>query len=232
MSTTARAGLLGALAGLVIVIGLAATGARSDPAPPRQTATPADAPATPADDHHHRPAPQQTEARRRPPRPVATAADRLVSRTRRHAGRYGDVATATAAGYRSIGDAITGYEHYVHPARTASARILDPRRPESLVYRVEGSRRRLVSVMYILPPGSTMADVPDLGDQRAAWHLHEDLCWDDDGRVAGLLVDGRCVPSGRHVVTPPMLHVWLIDHPCGPFAGLNGHGDACRHEHD
>jgi hypothetical protein len=31
---------------------------------------------------------------------------------------------------------------------------------------------------------------------------------------------------------PPMLHVWITDHPCGPFAGLEGHGGSCVQDHD
>jgi hypothetical protein len=85
--------------------------------------------------------------------------------------------------------------------------------------------------MYLLPPGSTMDDVPDLGDPRAIWHDHDDLCWSSDGRLAGILVDGQCRPGGVHRVSPPMIHVWIVDHPCGPFAGLGTHGDGCEHDH-
>jgi hypothetical protein len=29
-----------------------------------------------------------------------------------------------------------------------------------------------------------------------------------------------------------MLHVWITEHPCGPFAGIEGsHGDGCAHNH-
>jgi hypothetical protein len=39
-------------------------------------------------------------------------------------------------------------------------------------------------------------------------------------------------PRGVLTVTPPMLHVWLIERPCGPFAGLEDDEDAClSHEH-
>lgn len=52
-------------------------------------------------------------------------------------------------------------------------------------------------------------------------------------RLAGVLVNGRCFPSGTLRPTPPMLHVWLADHPCGPFAfaGIEGHGGGCAHGH-
>jgi hypothetical protein len=47
-----------------------------------------------------------------------------------------------------------------------------------------------------------------------------------------VLVDGRCQPGGELRATSPMLHVWLEDHECGPFAGIEGHGEGCAaHDH-
>ncbi|HVM00227.1 MAG TPA: hypothetical protein VM324_13125 [Egibacteraceae bacterium] len=140
--------------------------------------------------------------------------------------------SAETDGYASIGDAFSGYEHFVHWGWAADETILDPQRPESLMYEVGADgTRRLVSAMYLLPPGATMADVPDLGDERAVWHDHDNLCWTPDRRLAGVLLDGECFPGGEHVVSPPMLHVWIVEHPCGPFAGIEGHGNACAHAH-
>ncbi|MEA2843431.1 MAG: hypothetical protein QOJ69_1102, partial [Actinomycetota bacterium] len=52
--------------------------------------------------------------------------------------------------------------------------------------------------------------------------------WDESGtRIAGFLLNGNCVPRGEFKLTPPMLHVWMKAHECGPFAGLEGHGVAC-----
>jgi hypothetical protein len=160
-----------------------------------------------------------------------TEAEVLIEQTAAHLVRWRDASVAEAAGYRSIGDGASGYEHLVHPLHSLDERILDPRRPESLVYRVGDGGRELVSAMYILPPGRTMEDVPDLGDPRAVWHTHEDLCFGEDGRLTGRYVDGRCVPAGTRIVTPPMLHVWVVEHPCGPFAGLDGHGGDCHASH-
>jgi hypothetical protein len=25
--------------------------------------------------------------------------------------------------------------------------------------------------------------------------------------------------------------VWMLPHPCGPFAGIDGHGERCEHDH-
>jgi hypothetical protein len=159
-------------------------------------------------------------------------ADELIERTRIHLEQWRDVGAAEAAGYRSIGDAFTGWEHLVQPEWAADDAILDPARPESLVYRVDGEQRELVSAMYLLPPGATMDDVPDLGDERATWHIHDDLCFDEEGRLAGVLRDGECLFGGEHRVTAPMMHVWIVEHPCGPFAAIEGHGDVCDAAHD
>lgn len=147
----------------------------------------------------------------------------LIRRTRAGLARYSDPAAAQAAGFISIGDGFTGFEHYVHHGYIASSNVLDASEPESLVYKVAADgTRELASAMYILPTGSTMEDVPDVAGAMTPWHDHRNLCWGPDGRLAGVLVDGVCRPGGEFRLTPPMLHVWVIDHVCGPFAGIEG----------
>lgn len=227
MTSSSLLGVLGAVAGLAITLAVAAVAAPA--------AAPPDGPRAAVqhvDDHaSHASPPGETAQPAETPkadRVRGLSAARLIRATRHNAARWADVDMAVDAGYRSIGDAITGFEHYVHPRRLADADTLNPRRPESLVYRVDGDQRTFVSAMYILPPGASMADVPDLDDPRARWHRHRDLCWDADGRIAGLFRNGRCSPGGVRVPTPPMLHVWVTEHPCGPFAGLEGHGAGCH----
>ena len=163
--------------------------------------------------------------------PQLQAARDLIVRTREAVGRQlPDEAALVAAGYRSIGDgqAVGSFEHFVHASYLADGRQLDPDRIESIVLERTASGTRVASAMYILELGKTMADVPPLRGGLAGWHDHQDLCWDPVGpRLAGRLVNGQCVPSGIFVPTPPMLHVWLQDHQCGPFAGIDGHGAAC-----
>jgi hypothetical protein len=90
----------------------------------------------------------------------------------------------------------------------------------------------LVSAMYLLDRGTTMDDVPDVAGPLTVWHDHQNLCWDATGqRLAGVLVDGTCRPGGTFQGTSPMLHVWLTDQECGPFTGIEGHGEGCAHEH-
>jgi hypothetical protein len=145
-------------------------------------------------------------------------------------------ADAEAAGYVWIGDGRRrgGFQHYINPQLLADGHELDPDRIEALVFENTERGPVLVSAMYLLDPGATMADVPDVAGDLTQWHDHQNLCWDATGtRLAGVSLDGEtCRPSGTLRATPPMLHVWLDDHDCGPFAGVEGHGAACEdHDH-
>jgi hypothetical protein len=128
-----------------------------------------------------------------------------------------------AAGYVSIGDSRSGVEHFVHAEYTDNDTILDPTEPESLVYDVtEDGGRELVTVMYMLPTGSTMEDVPDIAGNYTVWHDHTNLCFlPGTNRLSGTFDGERCRPGGEHRVTAPMLHVWVTPNPCGPFAGTD-----------
>ncbi|HEX2023800.1 MAG TPA: hypothetical protein VHF00_03795 [Acidimicrobiales bacterium] len=165
---------------------------------------------------------------------LATAKD-LIQRTRDAAHRqFPDVDSLIRAGYRSIGDGfpVTPYEHFVHPEYLRDGRELDPEHIESIVLQGIGDRTRIVSTMYILERGKTMADVPDIAGKLTTWHDHQNLCWDETGTyLKGFVKFGRCFPSGELKPTAPMLHVWLQEHECGPFSGLEGHGGGCDHSH-
>ncbi|MBW3627435.1 MAG: hypothetical protein KY412_07475, partial [Actinobacteria bacterium] len=133
---------------------------------------------------------------------------------------YHDVAQAEAAGYRPVQAPTSDLVHYVHPTHLASPAVLDPAAPESLVYLSTPDGPVLQGAMYILP--SVESPVPDVGGLAAHWHAHDDLCF---STTTAMIVgttnpDGSCPPGARNQATPPMLHVWTIDHPEGPFAGL------------
>jgi hypothetical protein len=162
------------------------------------------------------------------------AAQELIDATTIGMQRFPDVASVEAAGYISIGDSSTGFEHYINIGHIASPDVLDPDAIESIVFKVnpDGSREP-VSAMYILPFGQTMDDVPEIAGELTMWHDHQDLCWEGARVVATLDAEGNC-PRGTFRPTAPMLHVWMVDHECGPFAGLEGaHGSGCAHDdHD
>jgi hypothetical protein len=90
-------------------------------------------------------------------------------------------------------------------------------------------RRTLAAAMFILPPGG---DVPDIGGTLTQWHIHNNLCFTPeqlvDGhpqrRVMGLTSEDGTCDRGERLPDAPMLHVWIVDHPCGPFSALEGVG--------
>ena len=159
----------------------------------------------------------------------------LLVASRTALARFPDEAAVVAAGYRSIGDGRTvgSFEHFVHAGYMGDGREIDPSAIESIVMqRQADGTKRIASAMYILEPGRTMANVPEIAGSLTTWHDHQNLCWNDGGRLAGVLRNGVCVPGGTFRPTPPMLHVWIDDPACGPFTGVEGHGSAdCSHSH-
>jgi hypothetical protein len=121
----------------------------------------------------------------------------------------------------------------VNAAYMADGRTLDPGHVESVVMQVQpdGVTKKVVSAMYIAEPGTTLETVPDIGGELTVWHDHQNLCWNGN-KLAGVVVNGHCVPGGTFRPTPPMIHLWIDDPPCGPFSGIEGHGGAsCEHTH-
>jgi hypothetical protein len=156
------------------------------------------------------------------------AAIDLIDRTKAGMRGFTSEAAVVAAGYASIGDASSGFEHFVNWGYLSDTHEMDPNHIESIVMRVSGSVKTVESAMYILAIGKTMADVPDIAGDLTHFHDHQNLCFDSN-RVVGLTrPDGTC-ERGTFFPTPPMLHVWIVDQPCGPFAGIegSGHGSGC-----
>lgn len=154
----------------------------------------------------------------------------IIESTARDLAQFANPADAVAAGYRSIGDSVTGYEHFVKWSLIADGRVLDSAAPESLVYRISGGTKKLVSAMYIAQPGTDINDptLVDYAGPLMQWHIHSNLCWrtnaSGDQVVSGITdANGNClIGSPRSGVTSPMVHVWVAAHPCGPFAAVEG----------
>jgi hypothetical protein len=142
--------------------------------------------------------------------------------------RFEHPADAVAAGYRSIGDSLTGDEHFIKWSDVDDGHILDPTRPESLVYENRDGTQEVAAAMYMLPFGSRFTDTPDVGGALTQWHVHQDLCLTDDPNqktLAGFVpVNGQCAPGSSKAGGMPMLHVWVVPNACGPFAALEGIG--------
>ncbi|MFM9084245.1 MAG: hypothetical protein ACKOQ7_10280 [Actinomycetota bacterium] len=154
----------------------------------------------------------------------------LVTATMRDLPTWADPAVAEAGGWKSIGDASSGYEHYVNTALVNDGRFLDTKAPESLVYRVENGRKTLVSAMFMAPTGTPMTDpmLTEYAGPLMQWHIHDNLCFTLNAAgnpvVAGVAdAAGNCpLLSVRQRNGSAMVHVWIAPHPCGPFAAVEG----------
>ncbi len=138
-------------------------------------------------DHHpdctQPPAPQQQEA-----------ADKLAAETKASVAKYADPSMAEADGYRAISPTWRPTTHHLNPAYQRDGEVLDPSRPEALLYANTPKGPVLLGAMYLMPePG---AAGPEIGGCTTRWHAHSLL--------------------GRE--TPEMMHVWTVDAPGGPFS--------------
>jgi hypothetical protein len=157
----------------------------------------------------------------------------LVEKTLNDIGRYANVQAAYNDGYRWIDDDMSGpgYRHYVKWSLVNDHDLLDPMHPESLVYHYTGGSLTLVAAMYMLPMRSRFSDIPDVGGPLTQWHVHNNLCFAVNPKDSLQLLaagktntQGQC-PKGMTLAgDEPMLHVWIVKNPCGPFASLKGDG--------
>jgi hypothetical protein len=247
VTVTTNAPAHGAAAGIPAagVAGGGATAVTVDVAPTVATTSPTAAPTTP----HTNPPPPPPPTAAPDPKPYdptkpidlsgtpgvtpaeQARAEQLIRDTLRDTKKFESPQAAYADGYRSIGDASTGDEHYVKWAYANDDHILDSKRPESLVYERKNGKQFLAAAMYSLPPGSSFADVPDVGGPLTQWHVHNDLCLADNPAdplqkvvtsITG--INGKCPAGSSKLGSAPMLHVWVIANKCGPFAALEGIG--------
>lgn len=102
---------------------------------------------------------------------------------------------------------------------------LDPERPEYLMYYPDPNRdgeQTLTGFMFLADARESRGY--QFAGPLAIWHYHKYTnarCWAERGLLSTGIIDdqGQCstggVPLNR---SPEMVHVWLIDHPRGPFA--------------
>jgi hypothetical protein len=156
------------------------------------------------------------------------AADALVARTRAAIAPDADLATAMAAGYRPITPPTAQVVHYGDPAYLHDGAVLDPARPESLVYAFSADHRTayLLGAMYLMDDPT--ATPPDPGGCETLWHDHTNLCLAPGvGMVGTVAADGSCPAGSTNATTTLMMHVWSIDVPAGPFSELDA---STRHD--
>jgi hypothetical protein len=203
----------------------------------RDRAAPQDHPGSPAgsavavhthgDGHHQLPTEPVTAAQR-------AAADELLGRTMEALWTWLDDDAVAEAGFRPTVGGLAGYDHLVNWSWIDDDVVLDPEHPESLVYRVDpDGRRTLEAAMFVLPEDTADADVPEVGGPLTQWHRHDNLCFGPEHEVEGeaqrdlrslAVTPGVCPPGQSIGLASPMLHVWVVPRPCGPFAPLEGEG--------
>ncbi len=168
-------------------------------------------------------------------------AENVVGATLLLLPQWSDPEYALAHGFQSIGDGLTGIEHFINDENIDDPAIFDPARPESLVWDTTSGERRLVAAMYMLERGTPLEDAPNLGGNLMQWHIHNNLCYTPSGQVVGITDgNGECPPGLILPVPTPMVHVWLEPQECGPFSALEGIGGGqieegeevlCDHQH-
>jgi hypothetical protein len=139
------------------------------------------------------------------------------------AERWRDPRAAAAAGFRFKDEPGTAgtdrrvrFLHVPNPAWRADGRVLDPSRPETLVYwRAPDDRLVLVGVMYTAAKGTRG---PTVGGPITRWHDHES-CRDPLTREKlGRPVDGACPEGQVYRRSGEMMHVWFTDDLATAFA--------------
>jgi len=109
--------------------------------------------------------------------------------------------------------------HYVNREYALDDVILDPERPEFLMYYDTDAGKVLAGVMFYTRSIDEWG--PQIGGPLTVWHFHtwnREICLAGGIFAVALPENGHCplgIPSWR---SPQMMHVWLLDHPDGPFA--------------
>jgi hypothetical protein len=146
-------------------------------------------------------------------------ADAFVERVRASAKRHGwfDYATAARDGFMGMK---TDGLHYVHADYALDDRQLDPDRPEFLMFYETPKGKRLAAFMFLARPDEHGKQI---GGPLTIWHFHawsKPQCLRERRYiVAASDNNNRCSEGVASYRSPEMMHVWLVTHPDGPFAG-------------
>jgi len=161
-----------------------------------------------------------------PPSRQPTAADRVAAAqfattTWDDIARFQDVQVALAAGYRPQTPEATTV-HYENKAYEGRNRpVMDPNRPQGLVYARTPRGPVLLGAMYVLADQNQRGN--DFNGAATGWHLHPNVCVSPVSMtLSGIFTPhGNCPPLSFAIITTPMLHVWRPDMPNGQFGELD-----------
>jgi hypothetical protein len=162
------------------------------------------------------------------------AAAELAEATRVATRRYVTLDAALAAGY-ALPKVRTGADvHVENKAFATDGRVLDPQRPEMLVYVIGGGKATLLGVVFVMPRAGMPG--PEPGGPITRWHAHN-ICLTALPPGFGIVSPfGSCPALSIALTSPEMMHLWVVDNPAGAFAeGIDkqwattynaGHGSA------
>jgi hypothetical protein len=144
------------------------------------------------------------------------AAADLAARTRAGLAKFTDIHAALAAGYRPT-LIRTGYSvHLENKAYGADGRVLDPDRPQMLMYAIADGRATLLSAVYTMPRAGEVGPTP--GGPLTRWHSHNGCLSLLPPGFSVVDAYGGCPAFSVQVTMPAMMHVWVVDNPGGPYA--------------
>ena len=159
------------------------------------------------------------------------AAERLLTRLRVATERWRDIRAAKRSGFdthlarRAAGDVAVGWLHAEHRRFSADRHVLDPKRPEALIYATEPGRApTLVGAMFSVRRGVAG---PTPAGPIARWHSHV-VCVRKDKRGLAPLPDGTCPGGTRKTQGSEMLHVWFTHDLRSAFAVHAPVPELCR----
>jgi hypothetical protein len=146
--------------------------------------------------------------------------DALVADAGATAARFAEIGAAEAAGYVALAfKPVRGTElsqtHAMNPALFDDGRLLDPAAPEGLMYvRFPDGETVLVALVFTAAVGEGPTPAGDL----IAWHTHFTCLVDGQPQALPAGVETCRDGSAAREPRREMLHLWVIEHPDGPFA--------------
>jgi hypothetical protein len=147
-----------------------------------------DHPALPPYDERHAEASSEDQA----------AADDLLAEVRATLTAFQDVDAAVAAGYQAPRNPRSPRAHYLDRSVAEDGHVLDPSRPNGLVYYTGGQGDAvLLGAYFVALPG---VEAPTPAGELVVWHSHSPACPDFHATD-----EAPCTDTRR------MLHVWTVE---------------------
>ena len=180
---------------------------RIGPRPRRTTTRPGPRPASSCD-----PAPRTSRPSPRSRRPTSWPAA-----TRTAMAKYANLDDAHRRRLRPARPSAHGPDvHMDNKANASDGRVLDPQRPEKLVYAIDGGKATLLGVVFMMERAGVPG--PEPGGSITRWHAHNICLSVLPPGFTIVSAYGTCPPLSITVTSAEMMHVWVVDNPGGWFA--------------